>query len=143
MAFIYKALYILRSFRYFQSCLESSQQPCFLKCGNESLREAIQLPFHPAGKWGSWELHWSLWSQSPFCPLHQASFLHLFQNLLEASYASDAVLRVKTDIITCLWWVLVRRWRWRNRSQSVQRFPHTLHKMIAAVSPSSWLSHIG
>lgn len=44
---------------------------------------------------------------------------------------------------TCLWWVFVRRCRWRNLSQSVHRFPQMLHRMIAAVSPSSWLSHIG
>lgn len=45
--------------------------------------------------------------------------------------------------LTCLWWERVRRWRWRKRSQSVHRFPHALHRMMAAVSPSSWLSHIG
>lgn len=37
----------------------------------------------------------------------------------------------------------MRRCRWRKRSQSVQRLPHMLHRMMAAVSPSSWLSHMG
>lgn len=45
--------------------------------------------------------------------------------------------------LTCLWWERVRLCRWRKRSQSVQRFPHMLHRMMAAVSPSSWLSHMG
>lgn len=45
--------------------------------------------------------------------------------------------------LTCLWWERVRLCRWRKRSQSVQRLPHMLHSMMAAVSPSSWLSHMG
>lgn len=45
--------------------------------------------------------------------------------------------------LTCRWWERVRRCRWRNRSQSVHRLPHMLQRMMAAVSPSSWLSHMG
>lgn len=50
---------------------------------------------------------------------------------------------VRRPAPTCLWWERVRRCRWRKRSQSVQRLPQMLHRMMAAVSPSSWLSHMG
>ena len=48
-----------------------------------------------------------------------------------------------SSLNTCLAWWRVLRWRCRKRSQSAQRLPQVSHRMMASVSPSSWLSHVG
>ena len=44
---------------------------------------------------------------------------------------------------TCLVCARILRLRCRKRSQSLHRLPHSSQRMIASVSPSSWLSHVG
>lgn len=90
-----------------------------------------------------------------FMEIHLYGFLLLFEHLKAAmkwrlntiSPGKNPIMLIKWNVcrptLTCLWWERVRRCRWRKRSQSVQRLPHMLHRMMAAVSPSSWLSHMG
>ena len=52
-------------------------------------------------------------------------------------------IHVRNIILTCLWCARLLLWRCRNLSQSAHRLPQSKHKMIAGVSPSSWLSQVG
>ena len=74
-----------------------------------------------------------------------------FHNLINLSLprwltnnAFKNLIKRREDVVyTCLWWRRFLRCRCKNLSQSAHRLPHSIHRMMAGVSPSSWLSHVG